>query len=333
MTQVFPEPRPSVALRMRQLAALADNSLYDACRFWRASFTNGAQNRENLRARIAISLHFLEYGLSLRDAEPGRGADRAAQLATDIDTYIVQFGPDASTEIALRALEGWLSANVGASCNTGLARRVVAAHANAPDTGLKGGREKVSREEIQARSMMDFLSFAQSRHSIRTYAAEPVPLQAIERAVQAAQQSPSSCNRQTCRAHVWTDPVACARILSLQSGNRGFGDQLGGVAVITSDLAHWEQANERYQGWIDGGMFAMSFAYALHAEGLGAVMLNWSERKERDRELRAVAGLAESELVITMIGFGCLPARLNVPVSQRKPLSYALRLNTPLGAR
>jgi nitroreductase len=127
--------------------------------------------------------------------------------------------------------------------------------------------------------------------------------------------------------------MACARILSLQSGNRGFGDQLGGVAVITSDLAHWEQANERYQGWVDGGMFAMSFAYALHAEGLGAVMLNWSERKERDRELRAVAGLAESELVITMIGFGCLPLRLNVPVSQRKPLSYALRLNTPLGAR
>jgi len=40
--------------------------------------------------------------------------------------------------------------------------------------------------------------------------------------------------------------------------------------------------------------------YALHAEGLAAVMLNWSERKERDREC-ARRRLAEKRLVITMM--------------------------------
>lgn len=331
MPTAFPDPRPPLHLRLQQLAQLAANSLYDARRFWRTSFTNGAQSRENLRARIAIGLHFLEYGMSLRDSAPGRGTDKATQLALDIDTYIARFGSDASAEIALRTLESWLAANESSSSDLSLARQVAAAHADAPVTGLKGGCEEVRREEIQSRAMMDFLSFAEARHSIRSYSPEPVPLSSIERAVRAAQQSPSSCNRQTCRAHVWTDPVTRTRILSLQSGNRGFGGQLGGVAIITSDLAHWEKANERYQGWVDGGMFAMSFAYALHAEGLGAVMLNWSECRERDSALRKVAGLGDSELVITMIGFGSLPERLRVPISQRKPLSWALKLNEPLG--
>lgn len=330
MPRTFPEPSPPLPARLRLLAGLIGNSLYDARRFWRASFTGAARTRENLRARIAIGLHFLEYGMSLRDTVPGRGLDRAQQLAEDVDTYLAGFGPDATTEIALRTLESYLRNNANAALDLSRLSDVVARHAALDRHGLRGGSEEVSAEDIRTRGMMDFLSFAEARHSIRNYAPGPVPTDAIERAVQVAQQSPSSCNRQTCRARIWTDPDACARILALQSGNRGFGDQLGGVAVITSELAHWEQANERYQGWVDGGLFAMSFAYGLHAEGLGAVMLNWSECKARDRDLRRLIRLPESELVVTMIGFGNLPDTLRVPVSQRKPLPYAASFDLPL---
>ncbi|PVB60723.1 nitroreductase [Labrenzia sp. 011] len=180
--------------------------------------------------------------------------------------------------------------------------------------------------------MIDFLAFAEARHSIRTYEKGEVPLASIENAVRAAQQSPSSCNRQTCRAYVFTDSEAVQKVLSLQNGNRGFGDQLGGVAIITSNLSHWENAHERYQAWVDGGMFAMSFVYGLHAEGLGSVMLNWSVTHDQDEKLRKLACLPESDLVITMVGFGLLPKELKVPVSQRKPLDYALFVNSPVAA-
>lgn len=76
----------------------------------------------------------------------------------------------------------------------------------------------------------------------------------------------------------------------------------------------------------------MSLAYGLHAEGLGAVMLNWSAEWRQDRALRRLTGLPESALAITMIGFGLLPERLDVPVSQRKPLDRAMTLNSPLAA-
>lgn len=330
MPTPLPEPRPPLPQRLKLLGTLAGNSLYDMRRFWSASFTGGAKGRENLRARIAIGLHFLEYGLSLSGASKGHGGDKAAELAEDLDTYTTAYGPDATTEIALRTLEAWLEVNKGMPIVTTAITCTVGRLVQAERTGLKGGREEVTREEIQARGKMDFLDFAEARHSIRSYSPIPVPTASIERAVRVAQQSPSSCNRQTCRAHVWTEKASIARVLALQSGNRGFGEQLGGVAVITSELAHWENAHERYQAWVDGGMFAMSFAYGMHAEGLGAVMLNWSVEKDRDQELRALIGLSESELVITMIGFGCLPERLNVPVSQRKPLETALRLDCSL---
>lgn len=326
------EPRPSFPNRMRSLTALIANGFRDAHRFWRSSFTGYVKSKENLRARIAISLHFLEYGSALAGSAPGHGLDRALMLAADLETYIARFGPDATTEIALRTLESYLAANQGSGLDLAPVEKVVARHGKSNRTGLRGGVETVTAHDIRKRGMIDFLSFAEARHSIRTYAKGAVPLPAIGNAVRAAQQSPSSCNRQTCRAYVWTDPDAVAQVLSLQSGNRGFGDQLGGVAVITSDLSHWENAHERYQAWVDGGMFAMSFVYGLHAEGLGSVMLNWSVTHDQDRKLRALTGLPESDLVITMVGFGLLPEELKVPVSQRKPLDYALVVNRPLAS-
>jgi nitroreductase len=324
------EPRPSFLHQIRSLAALHANGLRDTRRFWRSSFTGYVKSQENLRARIAISLHFLEYGNALAGSAPGHGLDRALMLAADLETYIARFGPDATTEIALRTLESYLAVNEDSGLDIAAVEEVIARHEKSRRTGLRGGVETVTAQDIRSRAMIDFLSFAEARHSIRTYEKGPVALPAIENAVRAAQQSPSSCNRQTCRAYVWTDPEAVAEVLSLQSGNRGFGDQLGGVAVITSDLSHWENAHERYQAWVDGGMFAMSFVYGLHAEGLGSVMLNWSVTHDQDRKLRALTGLQESDLVITMVGFGLLPEKLKVPVSQRKPLDYALIVNQPL---
>lgn len=325
--------RLTLPQRARQFAGLAANTLYDMRRFWSSSFSTGAHGRENLRARMAMDGHFLEYGLSLRDAAPGRGHDRALRLAQDLDRYVGTYGPDSSTEIAVRMLQAWLALAEGSDRPLEEVRSLLSRHEASRETGLRGGAEVVGAAEILAAGRMDFLNFARARHSIRDYAPGAVPPEALERAVQAAQQSPASCNRQTCRAHIWTDPAMRNRVLALQNGNRGFGDLLGGVAVITSDLAHWEQPHERYQAWVDGGMFAMSFVYGLHAEGLGSVMLNWSVTRQRDRELRRLTGLPESELVITMVGFGLLPDSLRVPVSQRRPLETTLRLNAPLRVR
>ena len=177
---------------------------------------------------------------------------------------------------------------------------------------------------------MDFLGFMDARHSVRNYAPVPVDPAVLRRATMAAQQTPSSCNRQTCRAYAFTERPALTRVLALHNGNRGFGDQLGGVFVVTSDLSHWNDVGERNQGFVDGGMFAMTLALALHAEGLGTVMLNWSAAREADVAMRRLVQIADNEIIITLIGFGHMREDFRVPVSRRKPVESVLRLNPAL---
>lgn len=319
-------PPPSAREQARRLIAAL---VSDGRRFWRHSFTTSVREREQLRARIAMDLHFLEYGMALAGAAPGHGFDKATRLVGDLEDYVARWGADEQTAIATRTLEAWLRLNPGPRAAP-LSERLAAVPPGEDFESVRGGVETVERNEILAASAVDFASFAAARHSIRQFAAGPVPKASIRRAVAVAQQSPSSCNRQTMRVHLWTEPAAIARVAALQSGNRGFGDQLGGLAVIWTDLRNWTEAAERYNGYVDGGMFAMSLILALHAEGLGTVPLNWSEEPEQDAALRALAGLPESAQVVVMVGFGQLPERLRVPFSHRRSLADCLSLDPPL---
>ncbi|HWJ72332.1 MAG TPA: nitroreductase family protein [Kaistia sp.] len=319
--------------RVGRTASLLRNYAYDYRRFARASFLNGPISRESRKAHIHLLAHTVEHGLSLRDPRPAFGLAKVSQLCDETASYIEDHGVDASAEIAVKALVAYAAFNSECGGDIGalgdriaeVERRIETVRAE-----LLGGTEDVLADEIRQRASMDFLGFMDARHSVRQYADQPVAPQIIERAVRAAQQTPSSCNRQTCRAYVFTDKDDIARVLAFQQGNRGFGEQLGGLAIVTSDLSHWHAVGERYQGWIDGGMFAMTLALGLHAEGLGACMLNWSATQEIDRAMRAFVGIPDDELVITMIGFGHMPHRFKVPRSQRKPLGDVLRLSPPL---
>ncbi|MBB5224220.1 nitroreductase [Amaricoccus macauensis] len=267
--------------------------------------------------------------MALPGAAAGHGLDTAQRLVSDVEDYVTRWGADEQTAIAIRTLGAWLTLNSGPQTR-GLADRIAVLPDCNSDAGVHGGVEEVTRAEILAANSIDFARFAATRHSIRQYAAGDVPADTVRRAVAAAQFAPSSCNRQTTRVHVWTEPEAVARVLALQSGNRGFGDRLAGAAVVWTDLRNWTEAAERYNGYVDGGMFAMSLIYALHAEGLGTVPLNWSEEPQQDAALRALADLPESAQIVVLIGFGQLPDRLRVPHSHRRSLDSCLTLNPRL---
>lgn len=326
-------PLADALSRFRRSASLLRNFAYDYRRFARASFLHGAKSRESRKAHIHLLAHTIEHGLSLRDPRPAFGQPKVAELIAETDRYIADHGQDSTTEIAVKALLAYVAFNRESGGDvTALAEAIASLEGRimAARQDLLGGTEDVTADGIRQFASMDFLGFMEARHSVRQYADRAVEPALVERAVRAAQQTPSSCNRQTCRVYVFTEKTDIARVLSFQQGNRGFGEQLGGLAIVTSDLSHWYAVGERYQGWVDGGMFAMTLTLALHAEGLGACMLNWSTTEDVDRSMRRFVGIPDNELVITMIGFGHMPERFKVPRSQRKPLGEVLRLSPPL---
>lgn len=326
---------PPVSFRDRIATAwrLFVNYAYDYRRFRRACFIDGPSTQENRRAHVHLLAHTLEYGMALSDPRKGFGMEKVRLLCREVAQYVSLHGRDETVDMALAVLTSHnvfiRSQGSEAGESTALLDGLLAV-AGLPDGAVQGGTELVRASDITRHARIDFLSFMEGRSSVRQFSEQPVDFETIRRAVRAAQQTPSSCNRQTCKVYAFTDKRSIARVLSHHDGNRGFGDQLGGVFVVTVDLCHWNAVGERNQGWVDGGMFAMTLALALHAEGLGACMLNWSAQHERDRALRSCISIPDNEIVITLLGFGHLRDEFRVPISRRKPLAAVLRYEPSL---
>lgn len=334
MSSTSAQPAASLRTRFSTAWRLFANYAYDYRRFRAASFMEGARTRENRRAHIHLLAHTLEYGMALSDPRKGFGIEKVRMLCVEVEQYLSAYGRDETIEMALAVLASHLAFTGAQGADTAQVRALVEPlleSAGPLSDGVPGGTEKVSAADIARHACIDFVSFMEKRNSVRQYDAhQEVEFEKIERAVRAAQQTPSSCNRQTCKVYAFTDKRSITRVLSYHDGNRGFGDQLGGVFVVAVDLSHWNSVGERNQGWVDGGMFAMTLALGLHAEGLGTCMLNWSAPLERDKALRACIGIPDNEIVITLIGFGNMRNEFQVPVSRRKSLDLVLRHEPPL---
>jgi len=164
---------------------------------------------------------------------------------------------------------------------------------------------------------MGFTELASTRKSVRMYSAEPPEKQVITSAVSIAIKTPSVCNRQPWRIHYFTNKSSVSSILDLQNGNRSFRDEIKALALVTVDLNSFFGPEERHQCFIDGGMFSMSFLYALHSMGLAACALNWAVNAITDIRIRTVSSIPKNEEIIMMIAIGNYQDEVKIPKSER----------------
>lgn len=169
-----------------------------------------------------------------------------------------------------------------------------------------------------------FTQLANARRSVRSYSSQVVPQDKIEQAVKLAQLSPSACNRQPCRVYLVRDEARKKALLALQNGNRGFGHLIPVLAVITSDSGAFLNASERHEPYLDGGLFSMSFMYALTSQGLATCCLNWCASPDQDKQLREQLHLTDGEQVLMFMAIGYPEPDTLVPRSPRKSTEAVL---------
>lgn len=306
---------------------------YD-CRLYltHSSTRNALVTRENLGAKITERYHDIEKGLSLPQPRPAFGLTVIPSVVRLVDEYAGRFGSDHVTRAAVGALVDYRRFNLeagvdpaGIPCNDDILR--LQQELESYPAGTSGVRT-MQRDEVLAAVASVGLEFFQSRHSTRIFADRPVTDAELDFALAAAMTAPAVCNREFSSATFWTDPARVREILALQGGARGFGDQLPALAMVTISRRTFWSAAERNQGWIDGGMFAMNLILGLHAQGLGAVPLNWSKGPRTDRAMKALLGLAEDRAIIMFIGLGHLDERYRVAASPRRDLEE-FRLRRP----
>ena len=166
--------------------------------------------------------------------------------------------------------------------------------------------------------------FFWGRKSIRVFSNNSVDRALITEAVDLARNSPSVCNRQTWRVYAMDTPDLLAQALPLQNGNESFRSEIQMALIITSDLNKFSSAGERNQVWIDGGLFSMSLAWALHGLGLGTCMLNWSVNNSQSDKLRATVGIPANEEIMMLMAVGHPETNIRYARSEKKPIEEIL---------
>ena len=276
----------------------------DAITFARSSGLLQEHQPGVLAGHVLKTAHRVDKGLSLPDSQPGHGLQAAQLLSRQLQGHLRHSGAD------------W----VWQSGRAALARR--ARH----EAGVPASELGVAMRarEVQEAASGAFPELVRVRRSVRQFAPGPVCIESLKRACELAALSPSACNRSGGRVWIATEVEQRRRVLALQDGHQGFGEQAAAVAVVTVDTSAFHTVAERHQAWVDGGLFAMTLLYALQHEGLGTCCLNWCVQPSTDRRFKRSVGIPLHETVVMLIAIGALPDEFTVAHSPRRPLDEVM---------
>lgn len=305
-----------------RIGRIVDLYLYDARRFLKYAgvFNHDVQSDES---RIVMAYHVLEKGLTMPRRRLNFGHDAVLHLMGLIESFKNRYSSlTLQCEHAIGVLKAYRKLHVGKEDD--------ATFWNAVDEFLSKHCDVPTREQFHLTSAefyrdagSSFDKFAKARHTLRQYEGS-VSDEAIKNAVELALTSPSACNRQHVRVVCVSNRTVMNEVLSIQHGNRGFGDLADKLLIITGDLRVVGWAEERNDIYTNCGIFLMNLCYGLFYNHVAHCILNWSERPSQDRQLHQILNLPDSQVVAAMIVCGGTPKEIDVALSPRRDVKEIL---------
>lgn len=302
---------------VRDIVFVVPGFIYDFIRYFRYAgwYRSGPAKRDYRAVKI---YHRLEKSLSFRNRRPESGTDAVLDLFRFFRGKDFNAGNPAYQErVGLKVLSEFLP---GMKTNHPRISEIKTFSKDMEQVAAdEGGAIIFSEQRLLEGKLENPERFFMSRYSVRDFQSKPIDKNLIRRALHLAMKSPSVCSRQAWHVYHIEKRELIDRALSLQNGNRGFGHEIPSLLIITADLAAFDTASERYQYWIDGGMFSMSMLLALHSLGLGACCLNWSKGPVDDIKLRRIIKIKGPHTIMMMMAVGYAREEFKVCSSVRRP--------------
>lgn len=315
------------ARRMKQSVMLRIHFAKEAYRFWVLQVRYNASmhtddDMEKMQYTILRMNHTLEKGMSMRNPRKGFGQQKAEMILKSLSRYGSLYGQQAVDFLAypLATIKAYInyteSHGVEIPAVKGLHEQLCRQYGFSVDSE-KGGVRQETKANVLQHCKGDFASVLQSRHSIRFFEHQPERGQ-IEQALKLAQLTPSACNRQGWKTHVFWGEES-VRLACWQGGANGFEEEIRCAILVTANLKAF-LSGEYHQAYVDGGLYAMNLINALHSLGLGTIPLSCGFDYAKLRKLKSF-GIPENEVPIVIIGVGSLPEHFHVAISERKDIS------------
>jgi len=294
--------------------------MYDFFRYlkyagWRSKY------RYSVRDYKAVKIyHRLEKSLSFRQRDSSSGWGAAADLVIHLKKYKKENNSFTYHEkVGVKVLGDFIA--VAIAENNPEAKAIIEFwEVHKESSFVQGGVVEKSLADLQRGRLLDPEAFFLSRFSVRDFDCKNVSNKDIEQIISLALNTPSVCNRQGSFVYCLNTRAEIDKALSLQNGNRGFGHEIPCLLILCADISAFDTAGERYQQWIDGGMFSMSIIWALHSLGFASCCLNWSKGALDDMKLRKLINIKKEHTILMMLGVGLPRENIKVCYSARKPV-------------
>ena len=278
------------------------------------------KTKEKFEASLIIESHIIEKGLSFRNVKIGFGEIKIITLLDNLLNYYKSYHDKKFVIYILSPIKEYIDFQKGKGHeNADIIKKYELMHSLIQPTEFKingGGAFNTSRAEIHRNALIDFESFVNNRFSIRDFSDKPVDIELVKKAIKIATRTPSACNRQPWKVHLFVSKNKIIEILDYQTGARQFKDQIGCAILVTSSYNYFF-GGEFHQPYVNGSLYAMTLIYALHSLGLGTIPLNMGFTYKKLKKLKEIIDIEDNEVPVLLIGIGNIPDQLNVAYSQR----------------
>lgn len=291
----------------------------EAIYLW-SHLSSGTSEWRKIEPVIHIGIHALEKGMSIGNVKVGFGKEKFYSLLNELQHYINIGGSRQFVEEASSVLSQYITfnRNLGADMNDIEIRFNNFIEKNGLSISDFGGIIKLRKEDIQIASQADFAKLSQSRFSVRDFGNKPISIENIKNALKMCEKTPSACNRQSWRIHIYSNAEYRTKLFTLQGGNKGFMEDMQYAILICGDMNRY-RFYELSQVYVDGGLYAMNLMYALNYNGIASIPLTMSKRMRHTIRIQKAMNIPSNELPILLIGVGSYKDEFKVAKSNRVP--------------
>ncbi|WP_346921770.1 nitroreductase family protein [Glutamicibacter creatinolyticus] len=314
-------PRQS-AKKLLQKVRLLYLARQDTARFSRtASLSLFDSDQERLSSRIMYNVHALEKGLA-RNHEFRGGFGRKALISLN-DAMLLYRDKGYDTEgfpydEGVAVLKAYSQLHLEMDYDVAFLRELInPVLLDTASVRNAGGSKTIHKHDKSANGSKNFRDLALGRSSVREFSGAPIDHNCVRESISIALKTPSVCNRQGWRVYWIDDKLTAGEVLRHQRGF-GYREMPEVLLCVTVSNATFLSPVERNQGFVDGGLFAMSLLYALEYQGLAAVPLNACLYSNAQKEIRKIAGIADPDVIVMFIAIGQFPEECKVPLSARR---------------
>ncbi len=185
------------------------------------------------------------------------------------------------------------------------------------------------RHEINKPSITyeDFYKLTKYRRSVRWFLNKKVPHELIDKAILAANQAPSACNRQPFEYRVIDDPNLLQTVVNIPMGIRGYQHNVPMLIIAVGNLDAYFDERDRHVIYVDASLANMSLMFALETLGLSSCSINWPDIENLERKMENALKLKKHQRPIMCMAVGYPDPEGMVAYSEKRSLDDIRRFN------